>query len=355
MKIFAYYLPQFHCIPENDEWWGKGFTEWTNVKKATSLYKGHIQPKIPLNDNYYSLDDVNTLRWQEKLMSNYRVDGLIIYHYYFKGRKILEKPSEMLLNNKDINIPFFFCWANHDWFRSWQGSKELLLKQEYGDLKDWEDHFSYLLDFFKDPRYEKKDNKPLLMVFKTDFKEKNDIFEYFNKKCIENGFDGIFIIESNNSNTVSDEKNNNNYSKIIHFREPTVSLELYKNSPAFLPKRVLNKLLRSLGMLKVTKYDGNGLYKIMSKAENYKYSGIRGCFFEWDNTPRHSKRGYVITPVDKKHFFEYMNSVANDEYIFINAWNEWAEGMMLEPTKQNEYRYLEWIKEWRDSRNNENK
>ena len=97
MKIFAYYLPQFHCIPENDEWWGKGFTEWTNVKKAKPLYKGHVQPKVPKDNNYYRLDDVETLKWQGDLLNKYNVDGLIFYHYYFKGKKLLEKPGELLL------------------------------------------------------------------------------------------------------------------------------------------------------------------------------------------------------------------------------------------------------------------
>lgn len=148
MKKFAFYLPQFHTIPENDEWWGVGFTEWTKVKSDVPLYKGHIQPIHPYNDNCYNLLDKGTVVWQNNLMHEYGIDGMIYYHYYFKGRKLLEKPVENLLIWKDINQPFFFCWANHDWNRFWQGTKEILVKQEYGTKDDWEEHFQYLLPFF---------------------------------------------------------------------------------------------------------------------------------------------------------------------------------------------------------------
>lgn len=224
MKLYAYYLPQFHCIPENDEWWGKGFTEWTNVKKAKALFYNHKQPKKPLNDNYYSLDNIETLEWQSKLLNDYKIDGLIFYHYYFCGKKLLEKPAEMLLKNKNIKIEFFFCWANHSWFRSWEGSKKLLLEQKYGREKEWDEHFEYLLDFFKDSRYQKRDNKPIFMIHKSEFKEKKEMFDYFDKKCKENGFDGICVIETferyskKKINIYTKEKSNQ--TEFIHLREP---------------------------------------------------------------------------------------------------------------------------------------
>lgn len=356
MKIYAYYLPQFHCIPENDMWWGKGFTEWTNVKKAKPLFKEHIQPQTPLNDNYYSLDNIETLKWQENLINSYKVDGLIFYHYYFEGKKLLEKPAEMLLKNIDININFFFCWANHSWYRSWEGSKELLLEQTYGKEKEWEEHFNYLLPFFKDKRYQKSGNKPMFMVFKSDFEEKKLMFEYFNKKCIENGFDGICIIETREMHKLDKIKENekSEYTEFIHLREPGSALAEYKSNIINIPHRVINKIKKILNKYNVktiVKYDGNKLFKLMCKNYTYNKNVIRGLFFEWDNTPRHSYRGYIITPVTKNRFFEYMNLIKDEEYVFINAWNEWAEGMMLEPTKHNGYKYLEWIKEWKENEN----
>ena len=351
MKIFAYYLPQFHCIPENDEWWGKGFTEWTNVRKAKPLFKKHKQPKVPFDNNYYSLDDINTLQWQYKLLNEYKVDGLIFYHYYFSGKKLLEKPAEMLLKNPEINIKFFFCWANHSWKRSWEGSTEILLEQTYGTEDDWKEHFNYLLPFFQDKRYQKQNNKPMLMIFKSDFEEKKAMFEYFNKKCIENGFNGICIIETRES-LKNEENEKHNYTKLIHLREPDSSKAEYTFKLINFPFRAINKIKRILHKINfnvLVKYDGNKLFKLMCKKYSYNKNIIRGLFFEWDNTPRHSYRGYIITPVSKKNFIKYMDLIKKEEYVFINAWNEWCEGMMLEPTEEYRYKYLEWIREWKEN------
>lgn len=132
-KIIPFYLPQFHTIPENDEWWGKGFTEWTNVRKAKPYRKGQSQPRIPLNDNYYDLSKVETLRWQAELANKYGIYGFCFYHYWFNGKLLLEKPSQNLLANKDIPLKFCFSWANEPWARTWDGKNtEVLMPQEYG-------------------------------------------------------------------------------------------------------------------------------------------------------------------------------------------------------------------------------
>lgn len=350
MKLFAYYLPQFHEIEENNKWWGKGFTEWTNVKKARPLYKGHNQPQIPLNENYYSLENIETLKWQQQLLEYYKMDGLIFYHYYFKGKKLLEKPAEMLLNNKNIDIDYFFCWANHTWKKSWEGSSEILIEQVYGRKEDWEEHFKYLLPFFKDIRYQKRKNRPILMVFKSDFKEKNDIFEYFNERCKQEGFEGICIIETRKEE-INTENLNNNYMNLVHIREPDNIQVKFMRKIKNIPYRIINKIKRVLlkfNLKFVMKYNGDKFLKLMCKQYEHKENTIRGLFFEWDNTPRHSYRGCVIYPIKKKTFFRYMNLLKDEEYLFINAWNEWAEGMMLEPTEKNGYKYLEWIKEWKE-------
>lgn len=361
MKFFAFFLPQFHEIPENNEWWGEGFTEWTNVKKAKPLYEGHIQPKIPLNYNYYNLMEKQTMEWQTQLMHKYGIDGMVYYHYYFKGKKLLEKPCENLLRWKEIEQPFFFCWANHSWIRSWNGTKEMLLEQTYGVENDWEKHFQYLLPFFKDSRYEKKDNMPLFMLFNTNFIEKNAMFQYFDRRCKEEGFSGLYLIETYGGTRkicrlkkdVQNFKNHcSSVTKDIMFREPaTASTDYDRNNPFFHLKRIKNGVFRLLnntsnksGTLRL--YQGD---KILGEAFRHeaKLRGLKGLFFEWDNTPRHGSRGYVITPVSKTLVMQYLDKIQNDKYVFVNAWNEWCEGMILEPTKQNGYRYLEWIKEWK--------
>lgn len=357
MKKFAFYLPQFHETEENNEWWGKGFTEWTNVKKAAPLFKGHNQPVKPLNNNYYNLLDKETVEWQTDLMKKYNIDGLIYYHYYFCGKLLLEKPAENLLKWKDINQPFFFCWGNHTWNRAWKGSREVLIEQRYGDEKEWEKHFNYLLPFFKDERYEKRNNKPLFMIYNAIFPEKKQLFDYFDKKCRENGFDGLCLIETYQYNV--NKKRMEEFSRdmcketeFMFFREASVAKEIYLNKFSYLPLRIIRKVLRTLNKYKlcsyVQTYSGNALYKHMIYSEPTAENIIRGLFFEWDNTPRHGSRGYIITPPRKKLFFQFMDMLKEEEYVFINAWNEWAEGMMLEPTEHNKYKYLEWVKEWTD-------
>ena len=160
MKIIAFYLPQFHNIPENDEWWGDGFTEWVNVKKAKPLFDGHVQPKEPLNDNYYNLLDDNIKIWQAKIAKEYGVYGFCYYHYWFNGKLLLEKPMEQMLNNKKIDIPFCISWANEPWTKAWVNEKKVLIPQSYGGVNEWKEHFDYLLPFFKDERYIKVHNKP---------------------------------------------------------------------------------------------------------------------------------------------------------------------------------------------------
>ena len=351
MKKFAFYLPQFHEIPENNEWWGKGFTEWTNIKKAKPLYKGHVQPNYPLNNYFYSLDNKSTLEWQAQLAQKYDVDGMIFYHYYFNGKKLLEKPAEMLLANADIPMRFFFCWANHSWYRSWEGTKELLLEQSYGCEDDWETHFQYLLPFFQDSRYEKRNNKPLFMIFKSDFGQKNDYLTYLDKRCIDCGFAGlccIEICESYDENVIQKFiKNKASVTDFVHLREPASMLSCYIKSLSYFPQRVANYIGKKIKRNQyLVRYSGEKMYKVANDTKLNVNNVIRGLCFEWDNTPRHGYRGYVITPPSKESFFKYMDSVQSDEYLFINAWNEWCEGMVLEPTQEKKYKYLEWIKEW---------
>ena len=362
MRLFALYLPQFHETEENNEWWGKGFTEWTHVNAAQPLFKGHLQPIVPKDKNYYNIMDKKTVEWQTELMKAHGIDGMTYYHYYFKGKKLLNKPSENLLKWTDIDQPFFFCWANHSWYKAVNGVKNLLIEQIYGTKEDWEDHFKYLLPFFKDSRYEKRDNKPVFMIFNHDFPEKKSIVDYFDSRCREEGFDGIYIIE-----TFMHAEQPKNFqlfcqnicpqTKQLYIREPAVSTFIADRRRKLSPLRVVRKILRELTLAKkiswVDKYSGNHLYDIMLKYSPRRENTCHGIFFSWDNTPRHGVRGYIITPPSKEKFMKYANSIKNNEYVFINAWNEWAEGMVLEPTEEEGFKYLSWIKEFKDTINNE--
>ncbi|MBP3300552.1 MAG: glycoside hydrolase family 99-like domain-containing protein [Clostridia bacterium] len=355
MRWFAFYLPQFHEVKENNEWWGKGFTEWTHVKAAKPLYKSHVQPIVPQRNNYYDLMNKETVLWQTDLMKQYGVDGFVYYHYYFCGQKLLEKPAENLLMWQDIDQPFFFCWANHTWYQAKNGEKKVLREQTYGLPADWETHFQYLLPFFKDVRYEKKDNKPVFMIYNPFFEEKKEMMDYFDRRCKEEGFSGIYIIE-----TFADSSKPENYeifrnnlcvqTEKSFIREPSYSTCIENRKRKYSPLRIWRAVVRRLaqrGFVRwVNRYSGNRLYHTMRTQSLRGDDLCHGAFFSWDNTPRHGARGYVITPPSKKQFMRYADSVREDEYVFINAWNEWAEGMILEPTEHEGTRYLEWIREW---------
>ena len=357
MRWFALYLPQFHETEDNNSWWGKGFTEWTHVNAAKPLFPGHHQPIVPQNNNYYNLLDKNTVEWQTKLMKEHGIDGMVYYHYYFCGKKLLETPAENLLKWTDIDQPFFFCWANHTWYKAIDGVKHVLIEQTYGSQSDWEKHFQYLLPFFKDPRYEKKNNKPLFMIYNPDFSQKHDMIQYWDDRCRAEGFDGIYVIE-----TFSDSIHPDNLTRLqqnlcsqtehIYLREPAYSQRITEAKRLYSPLRILRKILRELSYRHIISwidhFNGNKLYDIMMQSpKGSQYT--HGVFFSWDNTPRHGVRGYIITPPSKEQFMRYADSIKNDEYVFINAWNEWAEGMILEPTEHEGTKYLDWIKEWNQS------
>ena len=219
MKVIAMYLPQFHRVKENDEWWGDGFTEWTSVKSAKKLFPEHEQPNVPLNHRYYDLMNPETMRWQAGLMHQYGVDGMGFYHYYFKdGRRILERPAENLLHWKDIDMPFCFSWANESWVRSWsrltkqrgnpwfakfdpEGARDddgILLEQSYGGEDAWRAHFAYLSSFFHDRRYILHDNQPLFLIYKPrDIPCLREMLQLWDKLAQEEGFDGVYAIGSN--------------------------------------------------------------------------------------------------------------------------------------------------------------
>ena len=359
MRLFAFYLPQFHEIPENNQWWGEGFTEWTNVRKAESLYRGHKQPKVPLNQNYYNLLDKSTLEWQLALQKKYGIDGLIFYHYYFKGKLLLEKPAENLLRWKDLHQSFFFCWGNHPWIRSWEGTRETIMPLEYGGETDWEEHFQYLLPFFQDERYEKMNNMPLFCVFQSDFPEKKEMFAYLNRRSMEEGFNGICFIESYPGYVPYLEFKScmSEYTKKVLFREPLIQKNNYLKSHRAIHQRGIRRIqaiLRDTGLSrKPLVFDGRKLMDALIQSDEDIEEMIPAIWFEWDNTPRHKQRGYVITPYTKDQFMTYMDKIAQKDYVFINAWNEWAEGMVLEPTEEKGYQYLEWISEWK-KRNQQN-
>ena len=195
MKIITFYLPQFHEIPENNKWWGEGFTEWVNMKKAKPLFDNHYQPRVPLNKNYYNLLDIDVMRWQAKIASEAGIYGFCFYHYWFDGHMLLEKPMENFLNHPEIDINYCISWANEDWTNAWVTSNsKTLISQTYGNEQDWEKHYQYFKPFFQDKRYIKEDGKPFLILYRPEIIPcLNEMLDYWRKRAIDDGFKGLTI------------------------------------------------------------------------------------------------------------------------------------------------------------------
>lgn len=345
MKQIAFYLPQFHTIPENDKWWGKGFTEWVNVKKSKPLFRGHNQPEVPLQ-GYYDLSNVNEMVKQAKMAKEYGLYGFCYYHYWFEGKLLLEKPLEQMLVTPGVDIPFCLCWANETWSRTWDGSeKKILIAQNYDEDDEMlRKHFDYFLKFFKDQRYIKEGNKPILIIYKPHLiKNIDHIIDYWNKLASENGFDGIYFGYQHHSAFSFPDKTKG-FDFGIEF-EPWYTIDQEDMLKQTFFQKVYRKVLKKPLILN---YD-EVWKKILARYSSEKT--MPGAFVSWDNTPRMANRGIVVlgaTPEKFKRYYKKQmkraKTIYHTDYIFINAWNEWAEGAHLEPDEKNGYGYLEGLK-----------
>ena len=362
-KIIAYYLPQFHQIPENDKWWGEGFTEWVNVKKAQPLFEGHYQPRTPLNDNYYDLSKTETLKWQAKIAKEHGIYGFCFYHYWFYEKPLLEKPLYNFLHDKSIDINFCFCWANESWTNAWSSAdRAIIMEQKYGDKEEWTRHFNFMLPFFFFFRYIKEGNEPLLVIYRPYLYENMiDMLDYWKQLAIENGFDGLKIA-SQRFEQPEKEKDlyeyldyhidyQPDYDKCHLSGKDTITSKI----KGILKHMLLDHFNIDLHMYKknrkplIFSYDEMWQNIISSNPDSEKT--IAGAFVDWDNTPRHGNRGSCFSGVSPEKFGEYLkmqlNHVAekySNDYLFMFAWNEWGEGGYLEPDNKYGYAYLEEIK-----------
>jgi len=360
MKIMCMYLPQYHTFPENDEWWGEGYTEWVAVKKGKPLYKGHVQPRVPKDGHYYDLEKeaVETFTKQAELAREFGVYGFSMYQYYFKGRKLMEKPLEILLAHKEIDLKFNLCWANESWTRTWYGlENQVLMEQSYGDEKDWREHFDYLLEFFKDDRYIKVNNKPVYQIYKTfDIPCFKEMAECFNKWAVEAGFAGVFFISAK---TAAGFEERNECRELIdgyYYFEPGFSLKYGISKPGMMKynasvaiNTLLNKF-RGEGGKKLERFiNADWIYEAITKRD-YPEDEFPGLIPDWDNTPRRSYKGLVYKGTSPEKFEKALMSLKDkkknheNDFVYINAWNEWGEGAYLEPDEYRGYDYLKAIK-----------
>lgn len=357
VKIFGMYLPQYHRIPENDKFWGEGFTDWVTVKKAEALYQGHNQPRKPLNDYYYDLSEPESIKWQASLANKYGLSGWGIYHYWFSSEHILlTKPAEIILNDPTINIPFFFAWDNANWRRTWSKLKgnawspiadkgideksgpEILVEYKLGGVDEWTKHFDYLLPYFSDARYVKRNNKPIFIIFNYD-ERILEMGKCWDELARSNGFDGVEIIFRYDPLHVPDEVESFSY-------EPQYSGWLG------LTDRVIGRLKVRIFKNRAREFSYDTIWKNILKNAKKNENPLHwhGAFVNYDDTPRRGVKGRIVNRSTPSKFEMYLKELVrickmqNKEFIFVTAWNEWGEGAYLEPDKTSGYEYLEAIK-----------
>ncbi len=364
LRLIAYYLPQYHPIPENDQWWGKGFTEWTNVTKAKVLFKGHYQPRLPADLGFYDLRIPEVREQQAQLSRDYGVHGFCYYHYWFgDGVQLLEKPIKEVLESGKPDFPFMFCWANHKWSSIWIGndSPEVLVDQKYLGKEDHVKHFMYLLPFFKDKRYIRIDGKVAFQIYKpTDVPDLNDFVAVFQELAKQHGIGEIYFIGGNCTDeqakqlTALNGFTSNEHGALRQNTDP----RFFHDRKSFLGK-VETKVRKVLGYkdfyhLKkpiIINYKTAIMYLLNDKPRAYDY--FLTVVPDWDNSARAGNKSLILkdsTPeLWEQHLREAVaitSKQTNPEkkIIFIKSWNEWAEGNYLEPDRKWGHRYLEAVR-----------
>jgi hypothetical protein len=361
-RLIALYLPQFHPIPENDEWWGKGFTEWTNVAKAKPLFPSHYQPVVPADLGFYDLRVPETRIAQAEMARQYGIEGFCYWHYWFAGKRLLERPFNEVLKSGEPNFPFCLGWANQTWSGIWHGSPDrILMEQTYPGLDDYKSHFVTLLDAFKDSRYITIDEKPVFLVYKPQELPEPKIFtDYWRELAEKSGLKGLYFIGIITDNVSWVPEPNGFDAASIQNPAAKTRKSLKRNYPENIFAKGYNRIVSELSK-KVQKEYVPKLPMVYSYEEAIKYAPLGQdvefehypCVFpNWDNTPRSGVNGVVYrnsTPdLFRIHLRQAIEQVAQREaekrIVFIKSWNEWAEGNYLEPDLRFGRAYLEVIK-----------
>lgn len=349
VRLVAFYLPQYHPIPENDEWWGGGFTEWTNVAKAKPLFKGHYQPHVPADLGFYDLRLPETRVAQADMARKYGVEAFCYYHYWFAGHRLIERPFNEVLASGEPDFPFCLCWANQTWSGIWHGEpNRVLIEQTYPGMEDHRRHFETLLPAFFDRRYLKVDGKPLFMVYcPKELPDSPRVLEFWRELATKAGLPGLFFVG---------EYWQPDWDPKPYGYDAAVTIGLwtwrYKWASWDQPvKKVREKVNQLSGRPRVYLYE-----KIIDHLVAEPIPGIENfpCVIpNWDNTPRSGRNGLVLHDSTPELFrrqlrkaLDRMRDVPREHRIvFVKSWNEWAEGNHMEPDLKFGLRYLEVLRE----------
>ena len=357
IKPIAIYLPQFHPIPENDKWWGKGFTEWTNVTKAKPKFEGHYQPHLPADLGFYDLRLEEARLAQEHMAKEYGIHGFCYYHYWFNGRRVLYEPLDRKLKNSKENLPFMMCWANENWTRAWDGGiKDVLLEQNYSEDDDRQ-HIKFLLSYFKDERYIKVNNKPFFIFYKPDlFPDMAQTIATFREEALKENLE-LYLGCFERWNGWNKEKMSEfDFDAIIEFQPLSNSMLQFKKllEKRKILMRIENKLRKKLKLQAKRRASAdlrvNYEEFIRFDLKNVNKGIYPGVTPMWDNSSRRIGQNATMLIDGNPDLFKfwYQNKTLDknfegldENFIFINAWNEWAEGNHLEPCQKWGTAYLE--------------
>ena len=347
-RLLALYLPQFHPIPENDEWWGRGFTEWTNTAKARPLFKGHYQPHVPADLGFYDLRLPESRQAQADMARSSGIAGFCYYHYWFAGRRILERPFQEVLSTGEPTFPFCLCWANETWSGIWHGDpKRVLIEQTYPGQDDHRAHFAALLPAFRDERYIRVDDRPLLLLYRPEkLPQSREALAFWQAMAKDAGLPGLHIVGMSANKVWHPHE---------HGFDAKVEVPLVLGRP-WISRRKPLKWLRQRwdiqrGLPTVLRYQA--LMDGQIQAKDLPPTSYPCMVHAWDNTPRSSHNGVVFSGTSPDAFRPYLRSALEDvqsrepdrRLVFLKAWNEWAEGNHLEPDLKFGHGYLNVIAE----------
>ena len=345
ISTIAFYLPQFHPIPENDAWWGKGFTEWTNTAKATPLFKGHEQPHVPADLGFYDLRCAETRQAQASLAKEYGITGFCYYHYWFGGQRLLERPFNEVIDSGEPDLPFCLCWANQTWTGIWHGTpNKVLIEQTYPGEADYRAHFEALLPAFSDPRYIRVQGKPLFVVYRpTELPDAREFIRLWTKWAQAAGLPGFYFVGVNH---------NDQWKPQADGFDAAILQKLPPKKPNVTWRHPLLKLGQLRHKYQLTIHQYADIYPSLTRKEQAEYVEFPCAIPNWDNTPRSRLNGLIMqnsTPaLFAQHFDACLRNAqrlpADQQIVFIKSWNEWAEGNHLEPDLQYGHAYLEVVK-----------
>lgn len=346
--MIAFHLPQFHPTPENDQWWGKGFTEWTNVTKAQPLFRGHYQPHLPADLGFYDLRLPEARHAQAELAKKYGIEGFCYYHYWFGGRRILERPVNEVLDSGEPDFPFCLCWANHSWNNTWQGTHEMLIEQTYPGLNDHIAHFEWLLKAFNDRRYIRVDGKPLFMIyFPDDIPDIRRVTDLWRDMAAEAGLPGLHLVGVSHRDETWDPRERG---------LDASTMQALPRRDGRIPRRYLSTKIKAAlsgAATNLTIWDYEEVIPSLLRSNDPEWLDYPVALPNWDNTPRSGMRGLVLHNSAPELFRVHLKQALarlegrrnEDRIIFLKAWNEWAEGNYVEPDQKWGTQWLEVIRD----------